>query len=72
MRKDDLMVGKIYQYELDNGDKVIYDIRQVKDARYKDGIMYTALHVRGRKDPVRNRKLARQAARPLAREERER
>ena len=35
------MRERSFQYELDNGDKVICEMKKVKDSRYKEGVMYT-------------------------------
>ncbi len=41
MKRQIGMKEKIYKYPLDNNDLVIYEIREVNDSKYKDGIMYT-------------------------------
>ena len=41
MQKDDGMRERSFQYELDNGDRVICEMKRVRDSRYKEGVMYT-------------------------------
>ena len=40
-QEDDAMRERSFKYEFNNGDKVICEMKNVKDARYKDGVMYT-------------------------------